>query len=203
MRPLTIFSDMDGVMVDFVGRVLQLYNQEYGTNYVHVNVKEWNMNNLELPGTDINKHWRQKNFFNHLTPMKDAPFYVRALIEDGHQFFVTTSSPITGFEDKVESLQKHFSKVAIPDNLVFVHRKDVLCGDIILDDGLHNLRNSQCRYPIVFDQPWNREGADDLLRVHSWEEFYKLVRLISVYNHSYAELLARQRSSVVYQQRKE
>jgi 5'(3')-deoxyribonucleotidase len=98
-----------------------------------------------------------------------------ALQSRGHDIIVTTAAQgRTALYDKIRWLKKH-----IPDfdkhNVISAHRKDAVVGDILLDDGLHNLRDFP-GIPCIFDQPWNRsEDLSGGFRVHGWAEFVELV----------------------------
>lgn len=173
MKRLRIILDCDGVLADTVKKVLLLYNNEYGLNFKREDIVTWDMCKIQKPGTNLTKYFTQKGFFRNLEPMKDAQKYAKALKEDGHELFVATASPLEGLEDKLIWLRENYEFIP-QQNIIFAERKDLLSADIILDDGLHNLVNSQCRFKVVFDQPWNRED-NNFLRVYNWEEFYRLV----------------------------
>lgn len=178
MRKLKIILDCDGVLADTIKKVLHLYNNEYNLNFKKEDIVAWDMTKIQKPGTSLTKYFNQRGFFRDLDPMEDAQKYVKKLLEDGHEVFVATASPLEGLEDKLLWLRENFG--FIPEsNIVFIQRKDLLYGDIILDDALHNLENSQCEFKVVFDQPWNRDRRE-FLRVRNWEQFYKLVYFIAM-----------------------
>lgn len=58
-------------------------------------------------------------------------------------------------------------------------RKDLLHVDFLLDDALYNIEASPAKYPVVFNQPWNRAG-EGYLRVSTYKEFMQLVEDVSM-----------------------
>ena len=50
--------------------------------------------------------------------------------------------------------------------------------DILLDDGMHNVDNSQAAYPILMRRPWNQDSIG-MLAVNNYEEFLKVVEVIA------------------------
>lgn len=58
--------------------------------------------------------------------------------------------------------------------MVNTHLKHLVRGDILIDDGLHNLLDWQ-GIGILFTQPWN-ESDDTLLRARDWQGVDMLVR---------------------------
>ena len=57
-------------------------------------------------------------------------------------------------------------------------RKDKLNVDILFDDGMHNVIKSNAAYPILLRRPWN-QSATGMLAVNNYDEFLKLVEVIS------------------------
>lgn len=187
MRKLKIILDSDEVLAQTMRKVLHLYNKEYGQNFGYDDVLCWDLSKIQLPGTDMQKYFTYPNFFADLEPMKDSQEYVGLLLEQGHDVLVATASSLEGMVDKKVWVNKHFG---IPlKNIFVIDRKDVLAGDIILDDGIHNLTSACCGYPILFDRQWNK-NEPGFVRALDWPHFYELVQKISE-GYSYMDLLAK------------
>lgn len=59
------------------------------------------------------------------------------------------------------------------------NNKSLVNGDILVDDGLHNLYEGSY-IKVLFDKPWNRNVdksklTDIIHRVHDWDEIVGLV----------------------------
>ena len=64
-------------------------------------------------------------------------------------------------------------------HVVVANNKSLVKGDILVDDGLHNLYNGNY-IKVIFDKPWNREVdksklTDIIHRIHNWEEIINLI----------------------------
>jgi len=196
VKKLTIIIDKDCVLAETMEKVLRLYNKEYGEDIKKDDVNIWDLNCIQKPGTDMVKYFQKKGFFlKGLNSISNSKRYINKLIAKGDRILVATASPIEGFVDKAMWLKRHFGNIPIPEHLILIHAKDVLRGDIMLDDGLHNLLPCNSDWPVVFDQPWNRD-TDELLRVSTWKEFYSLVEAIRSGEFTYSELLKKQEKEV-------
>jgi 5'-nucleotidase len=179
MRKLQIILDSDEVVAKNIDKVLDSYNGEYGTNLTREELIDWDLTQFQKEGTDILKYFNMPGFFRDLPLMEESQKYIAKLIEDGHDVVIATSSPRNGILDKIDFFEEFFPFIPF-QNIIPITRKDLLRGDIMLDDAPHNLKASNCQYPVVFDNLWNRntekhEFLKDLKRVHSWKEFYEFV----------------------------
>jgi len=190
VRKLRIVFDSDGVLANTQKEVLKRYNKEYGLAFTLDDITSWHLSKVEKPGTNMSKYFLEDGFFASLEPMKGAQEIVKVLSDIGDELFVATSSPVVGLVDKVLWIRKHFPQIP-KDNISLITRKDLLCGDIILDDGLHNLYPSNFNYPIVFNQPWNQSPKANLVRVYDWYHFFEVVQKIRA-GHTYGQLLEEQ-----------
>lgn len=182
MRKLKIILDSDGVLVDPIAKVLRLYNKEYDCNLKIEDIHDWDLNKVQRPGTDILKYFNNPGFFRDLKPLDGAHYYLKKLIDDGHDILVATSSPKNGIIDKIDNLLELFPFFT-EDQIIPISRKFWLKGDVMLDDGFHNLAYTQCEYPVVFNWNWNKTIPEEfsnldgkLNRIHNWEEFYNLIK---------------------------
>ena len=173
MNKYTIFIDSDDTLGNCIGEVLKRANAEYGTNYTKEDITEWDLANV-FPDKNMRKYFDEEGFFYSLEPLEGAIEYTKKLSDEGYELMVLTASPINGFKDKALWLKKYFPH--IPEkNLILAWKKEFIKGDIMLDDGVHNISESICMTPVIFNQPWNEDVRNNYLRVSSWEEFYDLV----------------------------
>ena len=64
-------------------------------------------------------------------------------------------------------------------HVIMANNKSLIKGDILVDDGLHNLYDGSY-IKVLFDKPWNRNVdksklTDIIHRVHNWDEIVRLV----------------------------
>lgn len=172
MKKLQIFIDADETLMDFMTPLVEKYNDIYDKNVTNENIKTWNLNESLEKGTDMEQFMNEPNFFRNLKPYPNAAKVLKQLIDDGHDVFIATSAWQESIQDKYESFAEHFPFLKF-EQILMIKRKDVLHGDILLDDALHNITVSNCTYPVTMDKPWNKEH--DGIRVKDLNEFYDFV----------------------------
>lgn len=188
MRKLKLIIDSDSVLAQTVNHLLELYNEEYDLDFKLEDVTDFNVSNVQAKNTDMQKYFEQRGFFYDLKPVEGAQEYINKLIEDGHDVVVATASLVTAYEDKYRWLQKYFPNIK-KENIIMAVRKDLIKGDIMLDDGLHNIISNICDYAVIFDRPWNRVEDTEHLRIYNWKEFYEFVCKVAN-NESDIELIS-------------
>ncbi|MBO5790242.1 MAG: guanylate kinase, partial [Clostridia bacterium] len=72
---------------------------------------------------------------------------------------------------------EEFPEIAA-DHIYMGARKDNIHTDILFDDAMHNILNSNATYPILMRRPWNQE-ATGMLAVNYYDEFLKIVEIIA------------------------
>lgn len=188
MKKLDIIFDSDDVLADTNSEALSIYNTEYNDNLNVTDIKSWNLSDYTKPGSDIEKIFKQEKFFRNLKPVRGSVEIVNLLASEGHNLYVATSSPFEGYRDKGLWLQETYPQIP-KGRIAMLDCKYLLDADIILDDALHNLSPTKCKFPIIFDQPWNRTGAEGLIRAYDWFDFYdEIIQRIKI-GYSYKELL--------------
>lgn len=196
-KKLRIYLDQDGVLADTQTEILKRYNQEYGLNFTLDDIYCWDLNKIQKKGTDMTKYFKAEGFFNSLEPIEGAKEIVKLLAEIiGDEVIIATVSPKEGEKDKRIWLKNHFPFIS-RENILMVDDKSHLIGDILVDDGLHNLENSMCEFPIVFDQPWNR-STDKYIRVYDWLDLYEVIQQIRL-GQSYEEIYAERKKRGIKQ----
>lgn len=176
MNKLRIFLDADEVLVDFITPLLEKYNHTYSTSFKIEDVLDWDLNKIALEGTNFDIFIDEEDFFSNLKPYPDSFDILKKLIEDGHDVFIATAGKEETYKGKMNCFKKYFPFMD-PSQIVLIKRKDILYGDILLDDAPHNISTTICKNPIIMDKPWNRHLKGP--RVKSLTEFYEVVKKIS------------------------
>lgn len=175
MRKLNILLDSDGVCVQTMEKVIKLYNEEHGLRFRLEDIKKGDLSKIQQKGTDMFKYFKEKGFFLDLEPIFESQKYIKKMVEDGHNVFICTASPKLGIVDKIDNLLSLFPCLK-EENIIPISAKHLLKGDIILDDGYHNIKSSICDIKVLYTQPWNESKEGDFLRVSNWKEFYNIVQ---------------------------
>jgi 5'(3')-deoxyribonucleotidase len=162
---MRILIDVDGVLSDTHIPWLSLYNEEFRDNLRVEDIIKWEMHELVKPecGHQIYKYLKNVNLYAN-SPVIDGALdgvnYLRSL---GHDIVYVTA----GFYfEKVDWLINNgFSTLG--KDIIITDRKDVVCGNLIIDDYSENLRTSACDVKILFKRPWNTGTFE-------WKDIYSI-----------------------------
>jgi 5'-nucleotidase len=167
----TLLIDMDSVIVDLMSEWHRRYNEDYEDDLSVERIKCWQTERYVKPecGIKIYDYLDQPGLFRHLKPLPDSVEVLERLSQR-YDILIVTSSRTHAYTDKELWVEEHLPFIG-KQNLIFAHRKDMICGDLLFDDAPHNLRAFQAtgRVAVAMDYPYNRDV--DVPRVKSWREF--------------------------------
>ena len=179
MQKLTVLIDMDDTMTNMLQCWLSALNETHGTNVAYDDVTEWDMKKSfpTLSKEEIYAPLHQDAFCAQTEPKSGSIECIQKLMEEGFTVYVVTSSHYTDLKSKIENvLKKHFPFIPWK-NVIITQNKQMIRGDILIDDGVHNLEGG-AYFKILMDAPHNRSydaDGNDMLRVHNWDEAYHAV----------------------------
>lgn len=175
---MRILLDVDGVIADYTGAVLKLVQQHTGLIILRSQVVEWNIFELIPP-----KHHRhiqsaldEPGFCARIDPFPEAVAAVGVLQTFGEVIPVTTPShtnPTWAYE-RSAWLAGKFGFA--PGKIVQTGYKEVVDGDVMIDDKPENVRkwldaHDQCE-GILWDAPYNQQ-EQVLPRAYGWDDVYQ------------------------------
>lgn len=167
----TLLIDMDSVIVDLMSEWHRRYNEDYGDDLTVERVLCWQSEKYVKPecGLKIYDYLDQPGLFRNLKPLPHA-LEVLERLSGEYDILIVTSSRTHAFTEKEQWVDKNLPFIG-KHNLIFAHRKDMICGDLLFDDAPHNLSAfaRTGRMSVAMDYPYNREI--DVPRVRSWLEF--------------------------------
>lgn len=175
---LRILCDVDDVMWALLPAWLDLLNKRHGTSVSVEDVKEWDMTKAfpALTPDQIFGVLREKELWDSVKPIPGARETVARLNRDGHRVvFVTDTAPDT-VKDKFNAFFALFPEFTWKD-VIITGQKQLIRGDILIDDGIHNLVGGQY-LKILLDAPYNRNFdayMNDAYRVYNWEDIYRVI----------------------------
>lgn len=163
---LRFLIDADDVLYITNQTALNVINAEHNTNFTVQDIKKWGKT-----GTLVDerlKLYASPDFMRNLPIYPGATDFIEKLQQIG-EVFITTSVEPQCISARAESLGVNFPTVP-HSHYLFVTRKDVVEGDVLLDDGAHNISASKVKYPVLFRRPWNRHltGA---MAVNNYDDF--------------------------------
>lgn len=188
-RPPTLLIDMDCILVDMGQYWLDIYHKEGGEKINYNSLTEYYMTKAVKDPSLLLKILHREGFFANMKPMPGAETYMNLLIDRGFDVVILTQPPrgpsVYAVKEKMEWVQKYIPKYDI-DNMIFCHRKELVCGDVLFDDRPSHLINWKRHHPkgitatIVYS--YNKNVPVNLRfknKQTAWEEFYE--RMINSY----------------------
>lgn len=166
---MTILIDLDSTITNFGKVLLRTLNHQYKTNHSYDEITSWDWfdKTFENPWECT----RYAKFWDEVEPNIGAVTCISDLVTSGHVVYIVTAShfsPALGY--KIKRTLSWFSPIIInEDNIIITSQKSQIKGDVLIDDGLHNLYEFFDGIGIVYNQPWNR-GNRQFRRVHDWFE---------------------------------
>lgn len=179
-KKLTILIDMDDTIENLLECWVSELNRVYGTSVKYDEVFAWDMSEVfpTLTKTEIYAPLHNSNFWSKIHPLPGSVEYVKRLIDDGHNVYIVTTSHYTDIKNKIENvLAKHFPFISWK-NVIITSRKQLINGDILIDDGVHNLEGGKY-IKFLMDASHNRSydaEKNGMLRVYDWKEIYKIIK---------------------------
>ena len=137
-----LLLDCDGVLSEFLDDFIKVCNSVLLTSYKRSDVTDWDivkcLNDPRLDDVllhEVDHH----DFVMNLKPLDGAVAAVRALREIHDVIIVTApfERSKTWIPQRIEWLKKHFD--ISPRNIIFTSRKELICGDVFVDDHPENV----------------------------------------------------------------
>ena len=165
-----ILIDLDDVLSHMVEHLLSQYNSEYKDTLDIKDINGWDLSKFVKKecGERINMYFKRQKFFSNPKPREDAQEVIEKLIKLGHEVHIVTSYCAEACFDKHRWIEDNFPFIN-NRNIIFCNNKNMIEGDVLIDDGLHNLKNFKGD-KIVFDKPWNQNADFKAIRVKDWHE---------------------------------
>jgi 5'-nucleotidase len=164
-----IIIDMDEVIADPMGEMIEWYKKEYGGKPdMEKMAGSWI---IGFPGEHqplILERLKSPGFFRHLPVMADSIDVLRELNKRYEVFIVSAAMEFpNSLKDKYEWLMDHFPFFTW-HQIALTGSKDLVFGDYMIDDHIKNLKGFKGK-PYLFTSPHNLAvtGYD---RINNWQE---------------------------------
>lgn len=169
-----ILLDCDDVITNFLGPVIQEYNQLKGSHLNVNDIRSWDL--TDYADKDIFNIFKKDGFFLNLMAKKYSISTIKKLIQSKRYdiYVVTACGSTKEYSEKIRWFEKFIPEFNT-DRIISIKEKDMIRGDILVDDKIDNLdkcaRFMDC---IIYDMPSNR-GIDRYPRIHSLRELWKIL----------------------------
>jgi 5'(3')-deoxyribonucleotidase len=145
----TVLCDIDCVVADLLGPWLAAYNSEYAQDISIKDVSSWDLGKCVPDGDEVYQIIRRPGFFASLPLLGGAKEGLEALLEKGNDvYLVSAAYSASAFAEKFDWVRKHLpfmnDRVFLTDGKT---PKGLIRGDVLIDDGPHNLIDFKERNP--------------------------------------------------------
>lgn len=176
---MTILVDMDDTIEYLTTAWVNYLNRIYGTSVTRDDLTEWDVTKA-FPGYTREQVYApllDDNLWKDVRPIENAAENLQKLISDGHKVYIVTATHYQTLRAKMdEVLFKYFPFISW-SNVIITSNKQLVRGDIMIDDGPHNLVGGDY-IKILMEAPHNKsfdEKPHGIYRVKNWNEAYELV----------------------------
>ena len=183
-RKLTILVDMDDTIERLLAAWVRGVNEQYGRDTAWDEVASWDVS-AAFPGLTREQVYAvpmQPGFWKGVEPIPGADAVLRRWMEAGHEVFIVTATPYESVAEKMEDLLFARFPFLSWDQVIVTARKQLIRGDVLIDDGVHNLEGGDY-VKILMTAPHNRDfdaAAHGMIRVRDWAEIEALVRRLEL-----------------------
>jgi len=164
-----IIIDMDEVIADPMGAMIEWYKKEHGGDVDYDKMDgSWLLGFPEAHHEMIMARLKGPGFFRHLPVMEDAVDVLKELNDRYEVFIVSAAMEFpNSLKDKYDWLQDHFPFFSWRQ-LALCGSKDLVFGDYMIDDHVKNLKGFKGK-PYLFTTAHNLnvQGYD---RINNWKE---------------------------------
>ena len=187
MRKRVVLCDLDGCVGQFVNAFLNVYRLSGGDIPPDFVVNDWFFHDRLPDQTAVSLAWKDPRIFLEQEPYPQAPEALSILHNHSDLLLVTSSAlyPVTHVSAKIRWISSIAPWIE-PKQLIFTSRKELIDGDVFIDDYHENAINWRANHPdghaFLIARPWNKDhwerAESEFVRV--WDgELIGLARLLT------------------------
>ena len=188
-KKVTVLIDLDDTMTYLTRAWCRWLNWLYGTSVSENDILGWEIANYfpTLTEAQVFTPVHTDKFWKNVEPMEEAPKYIKQLIDEGFDVYICTASTFDTIKAKFEYVLERYFPFISWDQIIVTKNKQLVNGNILIDDGVHNLEGGAYK-KILMSAPHNMSynaESHGMTRVKTWKEVYQAV-------HTYAEEILRE-----------
>jgi len=180
MRKLRILVDMDQVLNNLLAWWVEYLNDRYCADAQVRDVLKWDLSCV-YPGLtkeEVDRPISENAFWGGLSTNPYSVETLGKMARDGHEIYVVTAASVyQTIPAKIDWLLANYPFLTW-GNIVIVNRKQIVSGDVLIDDAVHNLEGGDY-FKILLDAP-NNKGYDaernGMVRVYDLREAYEVIK---------------------------
>ena len=188
-KKIIVLIDLDDTMTYLTRAWCTYLNQRYGTEVSENDVTSWNICDYfpDLTEIQVFEPLHKDSFWQYVEPLENASEYISKIISEGFEVYICTASFIDTIKTKFELVIERYFPFISWNQVIITKNKQLVKGDILIDDGIHNLERGTYK-KILMSAPHNQHYDAELngmTRVNTWEEAYNAI-------HFYASKILRE-----------
>ncbi len=171
---MIILVDADGVLENHTHVWIEMLNEKYGRTVKYDDVKDWNMGKA-YPGLTRDQIYDielDDRMYDLMQPLDGAKECLEKLLENNNEVYVVTSTPYKALKSKLEKVLFRYYPFLKWKDIIVTSNKKLIKGDVLIDDGVHNLLEGDYK-KILVSTPYNESfdaEANNIIRVKNWKE---------------------------------
>ena len=180
---MIILVDMDDTIEHLLQAWVDGLNARYGRNVTIDTIRTWNVAAV-YPGIsrkDVYAIPDEPGFWKTVKPVEGAAEALKHFMEKGHEVYIVTATRYESIYEKMNDLLFKYFPFLSWDQVIVTSKKQMIRGDVLIDDGIHNLEGGDY-VKILMNMPHNEDydaEANGMFRVHDWNEIEALIDTIS------------------------
>lgn len=181
---MTILVDLDDTIEQLLKALVERANERFGRNATVDDVTDWSIV-CAFPGItkqQILDFMRDADFWETVEPVPGAAEGLKHLMDEGHEVYIVTATEYEHVAEKMKGVLFRYFPFISWEQVIITCRKQMIRGDVLIDDGVHNLEGGEYK-KILVTAPYNRDydaEANGMIRVHSWDEIIRIIDSMTV-----------------------
>ena len=177
---MTILVDMDDTIEQLLRAWMRGVNEKYHRNAVYEDFVSWDVS-AAYPGLTREQVYAipdEPGFWATVEPMPGAAEALERIIAAGHQVYIVTATGYRSLPEKMDDLLFRYFPFISWDQVIVTSNKQMIRGDVLIDDGVHNLEGGDY-VKILVSAPHNAgydAEANGMIRVDSWDRIEDVIR---------------------------
>jgi 5'(3')-deoxyribonucleotidase len=163
-----IAIDMDEVMADTLGKMLECYNRDYGDTLTIEHLHGKKLRHVAKCGSEVSKYFDDPLFLRDLKVLPDSREVIRELHGRYEIFIASAAMEVpASFAAKYEWLKEHFDFIP-STHIVFCGDKSIIDADYLIDD--HAYQFDRFRGQGILYTACHNVEETRYPRVNNWRE---------------------------------
>lgn len=176
---MTILVDMDDTIEQLLQAWVQGLNEKFDRHVDYEDIMSWDVDDA-YPGLtheQVLSVPMEPGFWKTVKPVPGAAEALQRLMDAGHEVYIVTATLLENIPEKMNDLLFKYFPFLSWNQVIITHEKQMIRGDVLIDDGVHNLEGGDYA-KILMTAPHNRNydaEANGMIRVQDWTEIEKVI----------------------------